>query len=222
MYNINLLPRELRPGNKINRQRLVVKIILIFLAVSLTGAYCGFTYRLHSLQNEVANANEQLVKMRPQVNKALALKQERKRITATVNELQKLLDRRKTWSHVLSDINDILPEDVWLKGINIYYDPGANIRGQLPAREGNYEEKARYRETGKSQKTVTFMQGVAHIPNTITIDGNSRTVPPVGIFLNSLQELKYLKQARLDNILENREQSVITFTITAYTGDSDR
>lgn len=218
MYKINLLPAELRPGFEIDLRRLLIKGMIIFLLAGLAGAYCGFIYRFFSLENELADAGAKLAELRPRVKEVQALIEERKRIEARVEALQNLINGHKTWSHVLADLNDILPVDTWLTGINIYYDPKAGTKEE----SGKGEKDTINKETGKPGKVDASAQDAAHVPNAVTIEGKSRSVPSVGIFLKNLNGLTYFDAVFLNDMHENYNEGTVTFSITAYIRESDR
>lgn len=216
MYEINLLPAELRPGLQIDRKRLLVKGILIIVIMGLAGAYCGFIYRFFSLQNELAHINRQMDEILPQTRQVEALRQTRIRTEARLNVFYKLIDHKKQWACVLTGINDVLPVDAWLTGINIHYDPAIIEGDNLFVPEGHFQqEPVPDPEFDRSSES-------AHAPNAVTIKGNSGSVPSVGVFLNYLKDLNYFQYVRLDTMNENRDEGVISFVITAYTRESEK
>lgn len=115
MYDINLLPPELRPSEGISRKKLVlgfgVTTLVLFLGffVLLPMAYYqAESEKIHHYSQEYALLQEKLQRVE-------FLEQKISRLGKEKEQLSRIIQKKSEWAKILNDFMDRIPQDVWLE-----------------------------------------------------------------------------------------------------------
>jgi len=213
MDKINLLPEELQPGLDIDIRKLVLNGVIILALLGMLSAYGIFLYRFYITKNELVQAYAELTRLRPKVAEVETIKQQRLNIESKVKVLRGLVEEQQTWSAMLDDLNVIIPIDAWLTGITIYYEPDFDPSA---AKKENGDENTKGKNVQKKANTKdSVTQQGMHTPNAVTLEGKSRSVASVGVFVHNLNQLPHFTRVRLNGVYENFSEGTVTFSITA-------
>ena len=118
MIKINLLPEELRKKKKvpfIDRIFIYGLLVLIGEVIILYLVSLSQQTKIAELDGDLAEAQREYDKYADIINKqkeALSLKEE---LTARMNAVQELENKRAVWVQIISEIRKIVPEYVWLE-----------------------------------------------------------------------------------------------------------
>lgn len=128
MIRINLLSKErARRGPVVSRMVLV--LIAGVVAVLMIGYYLALTAANINLQNQIADTNQQIETLRPQVAQIEALKRKIEATRRKAELLKALQASRVPWDVVLEEFRAIVPKDVWLTGMAAADDGGLSFDG---------------------------------------------------------------------------------------------
>ncbi|GAW94140.1 PilN domain-containing protein [Calderihabitans maritimus] len=114
MDTINLLPAELRRRQEIDWKRvgwLAGIAVLLFVLVS---AYLVFLLTWWSNERQLKRLELELDGLRPKVLQVQKMQQEIKDLEEKVASLEEILKNRIQWNRLLSEINERMPEDLWI------------------------------------------------------------------------------------------------------------
>ena len=118
MIRINLLPEELRKKKKvpfIDRTFVYGLLVLIGEIVILYLVSLSQQTKIAELDGDLAEAQREYENYADIVNKqkeALSLKEE---LTARMNAVQELENKRAVWVQIITELRKIIPEYVWLE-----------------------------------------------------------------------------------------------------------
>lgn len=234
MYKINLLPPELQRDVSIDFKTLAIRASAVVAAVGLVAMYCAFLYNIHSIKLEISQEEKYLSEIQFTVKKVEEIKNKRLANEQSVQKYRELLDNRVTWSPVLEDLNKILPTDMWLESINISHvdrqvqGGGAIIPApqpppvQLPGYQLQSQIQAKTAGTAQGGQGENQPVSSLPTPNTLTINGYSRTAPSVGVYLHNLGKMPYYSKVALNEMGEDEKESAYKFKITATVKEGDR
>ena len=131
MIEINLLPKEMRKarGLRVSKSVLMgagaVAGILLLLAV-LT-AYQG--YRLHDLDDRIADVRRQADKMRDDIMLVDRLVDVKSKILARLAAIDELDQNREQWVRVLNELSTRVPDFLWLTSFRPTQAPATSPQG---------------------------------------------------------------------------------------------
>lgn len=218
MYKVNLLPDELtKPGFNLKR---ITQMSLVSLLVSFMLAVYGvFLYQSHQVKTELARLQNKVASVQPDLKRLEFLRKQRADLEKSASDLEGIAEKRVTWSPVISEINSNMPTDVWLNGLQFYYDNGG-----APASETDPQKNQQ--QGIKPPKTEEVARqsppAVMPLPNAVSIQGESRSVLPVGVYVNRLLQVKYFTGVRINEVHENQERGTLVFSITALIRGGER
>lgn len=115
---INLLPFELRRDPKVETRRLLVRSLLIALALALVLGGAVLFYQIYTLQRQLAEVQEELMRLQPVALQAQKVGEEIKQKEQETAHLQSVFNERSLWGVILDRINDRSPRDVWLTALS--------------------------------------------------------------------------------------------------------
>lgn len=116
-YRINLLPPELQCEREIDLYRLFRIAGTVLLAAVIFGGCLMLKISYVRMQNELLTTRQELSSLAPVAAQAEKVRQEGKELEAILDEYQAIHDHRRAWSGMLSDLNRLVPVDLWLTGI---------------------------------------------------------------------------------------------------------
>lgn len=203
MYKINLLPPELQQNNSTYVKKDFKRILRIItvggIVFVLLIFYGSFLFVLNSLERDIMETEAGLAQLQGTVKQVEEVRKQRLAEEHSVKNYKKLLAERKSWSALLEEIEARLPADVWLINVD--------------ASSSGAESQAESAPRGISQLITTN-------PNGLTVEGYSRAVPSVGIFLNKLGHIPDLEEVSLYEIQEDSGRIALRFKITAALKES--
>lgn len=198
MYKVNLLPDELiQPGVDFKKALRTCSAVLLFVVISVS--YGFFLYQLSQSKTELARLQKNAADRQPELELLESLKKQRTELEKAASDLDGIVDNRVTWSPIIAEINSNVPADVFLTALRIYC-------------EGIKTSEAERQVPGDGRKGIT---AAPPVPNTVSIQGESRSVLPVGVFVNGLLKVEYFSEVRINDIHENQEKGTLAFSITA-------
>lgn len=202
MYEINLLPSELRENNDVKTKKLL-RLAVVVIGVSLLFAYGAFTYKLHILKREIAETEAGLLQLQSTVQQVENLKRQRQDDELLAQEFKALLEDKNGWFGLFEELRVIIPVDIYLENIEIYF---ADV-------EPNFEPSA---------LPGGISRPVAGPANAIDLTGYSGTVASVGALMNTLNNMPYIAESNLMEIKETSGAETVKFKITATLSESIR
>lgn len=222
MYKINLLPSELQRDISIDVRKLVKRAIVALAAILLISGYSIFLFNYYSTKKEACELEKRLKQLEAAVKKVEEIKKQRRDNEQAVEKFKELLNQRLTWACVLKDIDYNLPEDMWLGSIDISYtgrwaqaEAGDKELEQMKTKEAVQKGRPKSGQTGTgalsdsktsaAKQEGTSQQASLPVPDTLAIEGYSRTVSSVGVFINNLNKLPYFKSALLEELGEDEK-----------------
>lgn len=114
MRNINLLPPELRK-NMLEDTKSSLKRILIGVLVGLViMSYLGFVAWMKFSEKILQDLEAELNVLQTQVLQANRLNTENTNLENTIATFRSIQQDRTKWAVIFNDINDRLPENVWI------------------------------------------------------------------------------------------------------------
>ena len=218
MYEINLLPAELRRKTSIELKRLLMLLLCILLPAGLAGGYSFLLIEINHRHLEVNNIDRQLAQLKPQVNQTLQLRQERGQIEQQIPVLQSLLEHRFTITPILNDIADNLPVDLWITGLSVEYRANYLPRGGFaspgllsPPADAPLKQEA---GTGAGQQPEE--QQALPLPNVLILQGISYSSASIGVLVGKLSALPYFQSVDLVKVhTADQGEQGLTFQIEA-------
>jgi len=243
MYKINLLPSELQRDLSIDVRKLVKRAAVSLVAVILLAGYGSFLYSSYSTRKEIAKTEKYLNELNVTVKKVEEIKKQRETSEQSAQKLKELLNNRLAWSSVLEDLNHNLPVDVWLERIDLSHidlqaSTGASgqPKGQADAQAPQSQSQPAPAQPNPAQagtgavpegkppsgQSGTPAPSSPPVPNTLTIEGYSRTVPSIGVFVNNLSRMPYFTRVTLNEFAEDEKMGAIKFKVTAAIKEGGR
>jgi len=237
MYKVNVLPLELHRNINLDVKKLIKTMTVYTITTILLVAYGTFIFSYYSTRKEVAETEKELVQLQDTVNKVEKIKKQRQNDELAVQNFKALVDNRKTWSHMLEELNSSLPVDIWLESIDLSFagpQTVAGINGQTVGKpkiqakgmQAQAQTRVNRADAGAESGVESDPKGLSQLvlphPNVLSVEGYSRTVPSVGILVNNLGKMPYLKNIMLNEIREDERHAAVKFKITAMIGESGR
>ncbi|MDD3653353.1 MAG: PilN domain-containing protein [Desulfotomaculaceae bacterium] len=243
MYKINLLPPELQRDISIDIKKLVKRVSVSLVVISVLAGYGAFLYSYVETQKEIAQTEKYLNELQLAVRIVEDLKKQRQDNEQTIKKFTEMIDQRLTWSYVLDDFSRNLPVDVWLERLELSYNetqaaagtgqvtgqpnPNPQSQSSQPQTQGQTGAQAGATATKGGQASPTGQQGQSQasappVPNTLTIEGYSHTVPSIGVFINNLNKMPYFTKITLNELAEDEKTLAIKFKLTAAIKEGGR
>lgn len=239
MDKINLLPPELQRDISIDIKKLVKRLFVSLVVISVLAGYSTFLYSYLATKKEIAQTEKYWNKLQVTVKIVEELKKQRQGNEQTIQEFTAIIDKRLTWSYMLDDFSHNLPVDVWLEKIDLsFVDPqvvvgaAGQVKGQQaqirPAQtQGRAGAQAGAGATLEEQAPPAGQNGQSQafsppVPNTLTIEGYSHTVPSIGVFINNLNKMPYFTKVTLNELAVDNKSSAIKFKLTAAVKEGGR
>lgn len=207
LYRVNLLPPELAPGPYIERRRLVY-IIILTLACGLAGLGVGFFYfQLYVLQHELEATQAEFPALQETVTRVEALRTERQKLEKTSKTWESLLATHTPWRPVLDELARHLPVDMWLTKVEITYE--AALAPPKPVTPEGKQPPGPQTPLPKEEP-----------PNTLVLEGASRSVASLGVYVRKLSNLPFFSQVSLNEFREQADET-LSFKITCKLKSGD-
>jgi Tfp pilus assembly protein PilN len=185
MYKVNLLPSEMITEKcRKGVSGLEAATFWRVAAAVLVLSYGFFVFNLFSAKSLLAERQRVLDGISDQVAAAEALRQEREQAEATVAAWRGVLLGREDWVSLLREVNAVLPEEVWFTALDIRAVAEKDPETPLPPR-----------------------------PDTVYIEGSSRSLTAVGVLVHELHMLPQLAGVTLEEVREGRD-GVLSFRIS--------
>lgn len=131
MNEINLLPPELRQDLPLDWKELLPFVLvcgLITLALTICLVFWGLNLLL---AKQSAGLDYQLVQLQPKIKQAEVVQANILKLENQKKQMKTILENRKNWSRILGNINDILPQDVWLTSLKVNEEGKLLLKGTV-------------------------------------------------------------------------------------------
>lgn len=126
--NINLLPPELRNSTTKNQIDLM-KVLLVLIGVSVLAGYTLFFGWIKFSEYRSVRLERQLTSILPEKSEAETFQKESKRLEQEIVELTNITKEKKRWSPFLADINNRLPQDIWITNFTCDQEKNFQLQG---------------------------------------------------------------------------------------------
>lgn len=208
MERINLLPRELCPGLKVNLRRLAVMGAAILAVVLILAAYLGCLWHISQLQEQTDDLQRQLSGLNIRAGLTEDTRLEKEKYQAMAHAYAGLVNGQQNWLDMLLEIDKWVPAEVWLTGIKINYEPATNHNGTQ-----------QYGQSLPEGDQATSHEDLKKA-NAVSIQGKSWSLPAVGILAVNLSGLSCFEKVKLHSVARSAA-GPIDFSLTAYTGGEE-
>lgn len=235
-YRVNLLPVELQP-----KPPLSAKKFLSYLLCTLVFALFGFGYgyfqiELNSFREELQSLQQNQEQLQVTQARLSETSKQQQAMKNQINTFNHLMQERSTWPKFLYDLNERVPEGVWLAKLNLSYiaedeTESKEQQNEGPERNpvpGKTEEIATQPASPEPKNPPSTIQQNQNgnpkgkektkvpefAPNTAVIEGGSYSLESIGKFIYSLNQLKYLSEVELIEIVQD-DEGKYTFKIEA-------
>lgn len=226
LYNINLLPPELQKDASIDTGKLKKMLAIAGVCLIVLVSYGGFVLSIYSLGGKIEDVKREIAVLEPQAKKFDQFLQERQQISKKAEAMEKLLVTRVGIFPILNDLNHNLPVDVTITSVSFGYAEKAPDGGYASVENISPKDKpqaetpvAKSPAPAAKAKPPQGQQpnkGAEPPPNLITIQGLAQSQSSVGVLINSLKNLPYVKMVRLTSVIESKYGQISDFTVQAY------
>jgi len=217
MYKINLLPTELQRDLSLDVKGLVRRVSITITLILLLFGYGVFLFMGYLTQKEINDTEKYLNQISSTVKKVEGIKAQRVKNEESTKKFKELLNARLTRFPLLEDLSYNMPVDLWLDNVDMSYVAPANASGG--ATQGQTAAPPQAQGQAAADKKVPVSPPV---PNTLTIEGYSRTVPSVGIFMNNLYRMPYFSSVVLNELKTDEKSGSVKFKLTAVLKEGGR
>jgi type IV pilus assembly protein PilN len=126
MIRINLLPRDERQKSRsiqLPKIGSVMPVLVLLLVIALFGAVSVFqTLQIGRLKSDIARAEQESAKLRPQIQTIQELTQKREELERRLNVIQDLDKTRLQRVMLVDELSRCVPEHLWL----VSYEEASN------------------------------------------------------------------------------------------------
>jgi hypothetical protein len=208
VYKINLLPVELQKDLSIDVKGLVRRVTVTVIVILLLFGYGAFLYLGYLTKKEITDTEKYLSQISAAVKRVEGIKAQRVKDEESTKLYKGLLSTRQTRFPMLEDISYNMPVDLWLEKVDMsYVAPKEEGKDGKPAQAANGDKK----ETAAPP-----------VPNNLIIEGYSRTVPSIGVFMNNLYRMPYFSSVILNELNTDEKSGNIKFKLTAVLKEGGR
>ncbi|MEG6510869.1 PilN domain-containing protein [Desulforamulus ruminis] len=208
-YRINLLPVELQPKQPVTLKKLKVYIISALVVGGLGFFYGYFMWQLRSVQEELQALQPRQEQLEQIESRIRARQQEKIQIQEKMSVLNGLLEQRKTWPKFLLDLNDHVPEGVWISTLYLtdgsLQQEGSDGDGQSKEEKDAPEKEDAVDQPTEKENQKEEAEVPESAPNQMLILGGSYSMEEIGKFIFSLNQMSYFSEVRLEKITMNEE-----------------
>ena len=221
MYKINLLPAELQRDLSIDVQGLVRRVTATVMAILLLFAYGAFLFTGYLAQKEISDTERYLSQISAAVKKVEGIKAQRVGNEESTKKFKELLNARQARFPLLEDLSYNMPVDLWLENVDMSYVAPAQTTADKSTGAAQGQPAAQPQSQG--QADADKKEPVAPpVPNNLILEGYSRTVPSIGIFMNSLYRMPYFSSVLLNELKTDENSGNIKFKLTAVLKEDAR
>lgn len=202
---MNFLPPELRPGPRVDRWRLaVISLITLTAGLCLIGALSQ-AWQVFVARNEILRARAELAALQDFSNQMRSLRAERERMEKTAEALQRLKGQVRPWKQLLNDLNNDVPVDLWLTGVELTYNKELDkiSGGQKASPEAAVVPGPGTRDAGDEEGSLPPP------PNELLIRGVSRSVPSIGVLVRNLRDDRGVTEVSLKEMQEQQDGTLL-------------
>lgn len=114
---INLLPLELRPDRPLNWRRLVLPLAAGAVAALLLGSSLWLALEVRGARVRLGELESQILRLQPAAQEAQQVSREAEQLARRAERMEAVLNERRLWGAILDGLNDSLPRDVWVTGL---------------------------------------------------------------------------------------------------------
>ncbi len=119
MINVNLLPPELRPLRKSPLPYIVVAIVAAAVVIALVSMYTANQIQVASKQRKLEDLKTELQRVREAAEHVRELEAKEASIAIKDKAIKDITSDSIIWSEQLYYLARLMPEQVWLKGIDV-------------------------------------------------------------------------------------------------------
>ena len=141
MINVNLLPPELRPVQKSLVPYMIVGIGGAVVLVALLSGFMANRARLVNKEVELGEIDAQLQRVRQSAQKVIELEAQQANIAAKNKAITEITSDRIVWSEQLFYLAKLMPDDIWLKDIEVVHKTRTETVNIPNAKEGEPKTK---------------------------------------------------------------------------------
>jgi len=215
MYKLNLLPTELQKDLSIDFKGLVRRVTITITVILLLFSYGVFLFMGYLTQKEISDTEKYLSQISATVKKVEGIKAQRVKNEESTKKFKELLSARLTRFPLLEDLSYNMPVDLWLDNLDMSYVAPAKTPAN--ASGGAAQPQAQGQPAAEKKAPVA-----PPLPNTLTIEGYSRTVPSVGIFMNNLYRMPYFSSVVLNELKTEESSGNTKFKLSAVLKEGGR
>lgn len=129
MYDINLLPEELRVSRKVPFRTKLPKLMLALAIFALFSSYLFLLLHSRALEKELVDVKSQLEIYEGRAQKVLEEQEAWQNLQKKAEEVEAIWKSRIYWSRFLTEVERALPSDVRLKSLEIGQGNKLRIEG---------------------------------------------------------------------------------------------
>lgn len=216
---MNLLPLALRNrNNKKNKLKKVLIAAPIIIAVLALPSLI-FNVLTDYTSKKAELAQSRLDELLLQYEDIEDINEKIKKAEEEIDIYDMLSSKSARWGKILSSIDKSIPYRVDLTNVDTYYDSAlvTDEEKTNSEEEENTQKEENKQETTENQEQSTEEQAEKPIydqlPNTIVLDGISKTPERIGQFVYSLNQVEYFESATLISSTEDEENNGHKFNI---------
>jgi Tfp pilus assembly protein PilN len=199
MIEINLVPKELkRKGRVISFDKNLIYVgaiagalVILFVMVSVFQRV-----KLKNLDREIAQANKRTEELRPTIELVDALIDLKDKILQRMSAIKTLDRNRSTWVRILEDLNQRVPDYLWLSELR--------------------EEETAAAEPQADEADTSVQTAPPPFPgekvNKVNIEGYTYSVNSLAVFMIQLTRSDYFKNMELEFIKKSEMEKYKTFS----------
>ncbi|ACX52809.1 Fimbrial assembly family protein [Ammonifex degensii KC4] len=189
-YKVNLLPPRLQVEGLVDKRRLLILVSTLLGGGGLVLGYGAFLLNFLLTKSELARTQQELSRLRPQVQAVEAIHTERVRLEKALKEYADIVHARRSWHSILKGIGDVCPADISLTVLEV-----------VPA------EKT---QAGKASSKAELPPPAS----VVNIQGVSQSFTAIGVFERKLWESGYFQEVRLEKVSTDKS-GLYAFTMQA-------
>ncbi|MDI6791507.1 MAG: PilN domain-containing protein [bacterium] len=111
---INLLTPELLAKKEAQRRNIISGLLVVIFAGLMVGIYMERTFAVNGLEDEIKQVDRRMDDLKDVLAEIERLKKEDAMIKRRIDIINQLIKDRLIWAHVLDEMSNSIPPDLWL------------------------------------------------------------------------------------------------------------
>jgi Tfp pilus assembly protein PilN len=198
MIEINLVPKELKRKGKViafDKNLIYVGTIAGVLVILFVVVSIFQSLKLNTLDRKIAEANKRTEELRQTIELVDALIDLKDKILQRISAIKTLDRNRATWVRILEDLNQRVPEYLWLS--------------ELREEEAAVQVQSDQADTSLQAAPLA---STAEKVNKVNIEGYTYSVNSLAVFMIQLMRSDYFKNMELEFIKKSEMEKHKTFS----------